>query len=134
MRYLQLFAIILPIGLVLDLIWIVGIAMPFYQAELGSLLATDVIWPAAIAFYVFYIVALMVFVMKPAIVARSFKKAVLLGAFLGFTAYMTYDLTNLATTAGWSVAVAIVDIIWGTVFTAVLSGIAYLIATKWLKM
>ena len=134
MRYLKLFAITLPIGLVLDLIWIVGIAMPFYQAELGELLAKDVVWPAAIAFYVFYIIALMVFVLKPAIIAHSLKKAVLLGAFFGFTAYMTYDLTNLATTAGWSLTVAVVDMIWGTVFTAVLSGIAYLVATKWRKM
>jgi uncharacterized membrane protein len=134
MRYVQLFALTLPIALVLDVIWIVGIAMPFYRAELGDLLATDVIWPAAIAFYVFYIIALIVFVLKPAIMAHSLKKAVLLGAFLGFTAYMTYDLTNLATTAGWSLAVAMVDMLWGTVFTAVLSAIAYLAATKWLKM
>jgi uncharacterized membrane protein len=134
MQYLKLFAIVLPIGLVLDIIWIAGIAMPFYRAELGDLLATDVIWPAAIAFYVFYIIALMVFVLMPAIAARSIKKAVLLGAFFGFTAYMTYDLTNLATTAGWSVSVALVDMIWGTVFTAVLSAIAYVVATKWLKM
>lgn len=134
MRYVQLFALTLPIALVLDVIWIVGIAMPFYRAELGGLLATDVVWPAAIAFYVFYIIALIVFVLKPAIIAHSLKKAVLLGAFLGFTAYMTYDLTNLATTEGWSLAVALVDMLWGTVFTAVLAAISYIFATKWLKM
>ncbi len=47
---------------------------------------------------------------------------------------MTYDLTNLATLAGWPVYGAVIDVVWGTLMTAVSSGLTYLIATKVFKM
>lgn len=104
--------------------------MNFYRSELGSLLATDVIWPAAILFYIFFVIALTVFVLQPALQAKSLKKALVLGALFGFATYMTYDLTNLATTRDWSVIVAVVDLAWGTVLTSVVAASTYLIATR----
>ena len=44
----------------------------------------------------------------------SSRKAVAMGALLGLVAYATYDLSNLATLQGWSLAVTVVDIAWGT--------------------
>ena len=55
------------------------------------------------------------------------------GAFLGFLCYATYDLTNMATIKQWPLTVVIVDIIWGTVLTASVSVISYLVAVKWLQ-
>lgn len=130
MRYAKLFLTALPIAIALDAIWILGFALEFYRSQLGSVLADGVIWPAALAFYVFFIIALIVFVLEPALKVKSLKKAVLLGALLGFTAYMTYDLTNLATSTGWTVLVAVIDIVWGTLFTAAVSGLTYIVATR----
>jgi uncharacterized membrane protein len=130
MRYAKLFLTIFPIVIALDAVWILGFALEFYRSQLGSVLADGVIWPAALAFYVFFVIALIVFVLEPALKVKSLKRAVLLGALFGFSAYMTYDLTNLATSAGWSVLVAVMDIAWGTLLTAIVSALSYLIATK----
>lgn len=134
MRYAKLFFTAFPLIIALDVLWIGGFALAFYRSQLGSVLADGVAWPAALAFYVFFVIALIVFVLEPALQAKSLKKAVVLGALLGFTAYMTYDLTNLATSNGWSVLVAVVDIAWGTVLTAIASAITFLIATKGYKL
>ncbi len=132
-RHLQLFAVALPVALLLDFVWIGLFAQEFYQQEIGFLLANSVNWTAALLFYVFYIIALIIFVLEPALKANSMKKALLLGALLGFTAYMTYDLTSLATTRDWSLAVTIVDIAWGTVMATIVSTFTYWVGKKFLK-
>ena len=43
----------------------------------------------------------------------------LYGAMLGFFGYMTYDLTNLATIKAWTTSLALIDIAWGTLLTAI---------------
>jgi uncharacterized membrane protein len=45
------------------------------------------------------------------------------GAFIGFLAYMAFDLTNLAILRLWSVKVSVIDISWGT-FVSAISAIA----------
>ena len=134
MRYVKLYFTALPIVFVLDIIWIGGFAMEFYRSMLGMLIADSVNWPAAIAFYIFFIIGLIIFVLEPALKARSLQKSFVLGALFGFSLYMTYDLTNLATTRDWSLLITVVDIVWGTILTAVVSVATYWIATKVYKM
>ncbi len=67
------------------------------------------------------------FVLVPAVRANSFQDAVIFGALFGFFAYATYDLTNLATTKNWPLKLAVVDMIWGTVLSAKVSALAYLV-------
>ena len=43
---------------------------------------------------------------------------------------MTYDLTNVATIQGWSVRLAVVDIAWGTVLSATVATLSYLLGTR----
>ena len=45
--------------LVLDLAFLGIIAKPFYDQALGSLRSVQVYWPAALAFYIFYVGALV---------------------------------------------------------------------------
>ena len=102
----------------------------------GAVLAAEEVPPAnvyAFAFYIFYALALTVLVLKPALQASSLKKALYLGAVFGFAAYMTYDLTNLATTRDWTLSVTIVDLLWGTFLTTLVSGFTYFISKKYLK-
>lgn len=130
MKKIPLFLIAFVSLIVVDMVWIGGVAIGFYRSELGSLVADTVNWPAALLFYVFYSIALLIFVVGPALAAGSVKKALTLGACFGFAAYMTYDLTNLATTRGWPLSITIVDLVWGTVLTAGISTLVYVLGKK----
>ena len=63
----------------------------------------------------------------PALANGSWTTALLNGAFLGFVAYATYDLTNHATLKNWSTLLTVADMAWGTVLTAVAATIGYLL-------
>lgn len=119
-----------------------------YLISLISLIALDVLrlgvimkktiswllWPLmreqflvrpALAFYCLYVVAILVFAVMPAVKANSWSMAMMYGAFLWFTAYMTYDLTNWATLKDWPAGFVAMDIAWGTVVTMVVAVIGY---------
>jgi hypothetical protein len=66
---------------------------------------------------------------RPGLEAGSWPKAVLYGALLGALAYGTYDLTNLAVLKGFTVKVALVDMLWGVFVTAATSLAGYVGAT-----
>lgn len=130
MHYLTLYLVALPIALLIDLLWIGVIANRFYREQLGSLFAPQVSWIPALIFYLIFVAALVYFVIAPAVEIGSLMRAVVLGAFLGLMAYATYDLTNLAVIKDWPVYMSIVDMVWGTVMTASVSGATYVIATR----
>lgn len=130
MKNFVLFAVTIVFMFIVDIIWIGAIAMPFYRAQLGTLLADTINWPAALLFYVLYAIALLVLVIKPALEEASLKRALMYGALVGFTAYMTYDLTNLATTRDWPLVLSLVDMAWGTFLTMLVSVVVYGIGRK----
>ncbi len=133
-NYLKLFCLLLPIMIALDASWLGVIAAGFYRQTFGAFFTTPpVLWIGGI-FYVLYALSIIFFVLDGALKERSLAKAVVWGALLGATAYMTYDLTNLATLSGWPIYGAVIDVVWGTLMTAVSSGLTYLIATKVFKM
>jgi len=51
-------------------------------------------------------------------------------ALFGLVAYATYDLTNLATIKDWPVLITVVDMIWGTVLSILVSLASFFIARK----
>ena len=111
----------------LDLIWLGFVAKDFYFNRIGDLLAQPFNIPAAVIFYLLYIVGIMIFAMHPALSAGSWRTALILGGLFGFFCYATYDMTNLATLKDWSVSLVIVDIIWGTLLTASATTVGYLL-------
>jgi uncharacterized membrane protein len=126
----KLFLIALPVFFVIDMAWLVLVAKKFYQQQIGFLMKPDINWFAAIIFYLLFILGLVTFVILPAVEKHSWVHAVLFGAFFGLITYATYDLTNLATLKDWPLTVTIVDLIWGTVLAASISGLTYFIASK----
>ena len=84
-------------------------------------------WPAAIIFYMVYIIGLIFFALNPALKEGSLMYAALIGAFFGFITYATYDMTNLATLKNWPIFVTVVDIIWGTFLGSATTSISFLI-------
>lgn len=128
--FIKLYTIALPTFFVIDMLWLGLVAKSFYNNQIGALLKSDVNWSAAILFYLIFIAGLVVFVIMPAIEKNSLSHTLLFGAFFGLVCYATYDLTNLALAKDWPLIVTIVDLVWGAVLAASVSGITYFIATK----
>ena len=116
----------------IDLVWLGVVAKNLYNKHLGSLLADQVNWTAAIVFYLLFIVGIYIFAIVPAVNKESLKHAIMMGALFGFFTYATYDLTNLATLKDWPIKIVFIDIIWGSVLTAAVSASGYGI-TRWLQ-
>ena len=129
-KYILIYVACLVAFLVLDFVWLGAVAQPFYQRQLGMLLRPDVVWPAAIAFYLMFITGLIVFCIAPALRYGSPARAGVLGGFYGFITYATYELTNLALIANWPAALVPVDIGWGIVLCTSASLIGYGVGRK----
>lgn len=127
LMYLKVFSIAFVIFIVIDLIWLGLIAKDLYQAEMGHLMKKDINFPAAILFYIIFVIALTVFVLVPGIESGSLLKTVLLGALFGLASYATYDLTNYATLEGFPLKMVFIDLIWGTSLSTLISLFTYLI-------
>ena len=111
----------------LDAIWLTLTAKPLYKAQLGDLLLPKFSMAPAAAFYLLYVVGVVVLVVLPALTARSWEFALTRGALLGLVAYATYDLTNQATLRGWSPVITFADLCWGTTLTATAATASYFI-------
>ena len=97
---------------------------------MGHLMRANVNWTAAIVFYLIFVVGIVVLAVWPAVERQSLGHAIILGALLGLVTYAAYDLTNLATLDGFPFKVVLVDMVWGTVLCAAVSGLTYLASTR----
>lgn len=132
--HLKLFSLALPILVALNASWFGVIASGFYRDQFSAFFQPQMNLWAASLFCILYTLSLIYVVLIPALKERSFVNAVIVGAMVGFIANMTYDLSNMATLSGWPIFASVVDIIWGTIMTAVTCGLTYLVATKVFKM
>lgn len=114
----------------MDFVWLTIVALPMYEAELGDLMADSPNMVAAIAFYAIYIGGITYFATTPAIVANSARRALIPAAVLGFVAYSTWDLTNLAVIEGFPASIVAVDLAWGAVVTAGTAGLTYAVCRR----
>jgi uncharacterized membrane protein len=126
MRHLQSFTATFLAFIAIDAAWLLLVANAFFKSHLGPILRAEPDLIAAAIFYLIYAVGLTILVVAPALRARSAQAAVWRGAVLGLTAYATFDLTNLAILEGWTLAVTLVDIAWGTAVSALASLAGYL--------
>ena len=93
--FFKLYGVALITFFAMDLLWLGVVARGFYQTHMGHLMKPSVNWAAAVAFYLLFLVGLVVLVILPAVERQSFAHAVLLGALFGLVTYAAYDLTNL---------------------------------------
>jgi uncharacterized membrane protein len=115
------YALTFVVFFIVDMAWLGFIAKDLYKKYLGNLLSEQVNWMAAVIFYLLFVVGIFIFAIMPAVEKNSVVSAITLGALFGFFTYATYDLTNLATLKSWSINIAIIDIIWGSVLTGIVS-------------
>ena len=126
-KYVATYAATFVVMVALDMIWLGVVAKSFYQNGIGHLMAEHPVVSVAIAFYTVYAIGLVFFAVVPngAVPGNGtgfspgYGKTALYGALFGFFAYATYDLTNLATLKNWPVGLAMLDMAWGTVVSAV---------------
>jgi uncharacterized membrane protein len=118
MAWLIAYAVAALVMGVLDGLWLTKLMGPLYHRALGPVLSDNPNMAAAVAFYVIYLLGVMIFAVRPALNTGDWRQAALYGALFGFFAYATYDLTNLATLKVWSLKVALLDMAWGAVLTA----------------
>lgn len=103
---------------ILDGVWLSTAAAMLYRPALGGLLSQRVQPLPALAFYLIYVAGILGLAVAPALLLANPLAPAAFGAGLGFVAYATYDLTNLATLAGWPARIALLDMGWGTFATA----------------
>ena len=130
LKYCIAYAATATTFLLVDLVWLGLVAKGFYRSNIGALMADEINIPAAVTFYLAYIVGIVIFAISPAFESGSWRASLIMGALFGFFAYATYDMTNLATLRDWPVAVVVVDMAWGTFLTG-LSATAGFFAAKY---
>lgn len=118
---------VLVATLAIDAVWLSLTGSTLYRSELGDLLMDGFRPLPAILFYLIYVAGIVVFVVRgdtsPARIAAR-------GALFGVVCYATYDLTNYATLAHWSLLVTLADMAWGAVLTAAGSTLGSLAARR----
>ena len=127
MNYIKMYLIALIVFVIIDAIWLMFISKNLYQKELGYLLTSNPNFIAAVIFYLLFLVGLVYFVINPAIGKESIKLLLVSGALFGLITYATYDLTNLATIKSWPLKITIIDLIWGTSLSTLVSLCTYYI-------
>jgi uncharacterized membrane protein len=112
-----LYAITAVVFLGLDMIGIRYLIRPVFDRHVGHLLADPLRLLPAAAFYLAYVVGVLWFVSIPALKESAPLAALLGGALLGLMCYGTYEMTNYATLADWSMEQVVIDTLWGGCLT-----------------
>ena len=117
--------------LILDGIMIWFVILPTFKKYIPSYLNTDMNFPAAIAFYLLYILVLLLLVIIPWVEMKSSLIHILQkSALFGFGAYMTYELTSMSVMKGWSWNMVALDTAWWTLLTVIIGGVMYFVINK----
>lgn len=115
--------------LILDGIWLSLMASTYRRLHAGQLLESFRIAPA-IAFYFLYLTGIILLIVFPALqTEESYVVVASRAALLGLVAYGTYALTNYATLKVYGAQLAMMDLLWGPVLTA-LSALAATAAAR----
>lgn len=130
LKYFGVYFSFLIALIAVDLVWLLGIAKNLYRSEMGDLMANEPKLMAGFAFYLLYTLGVCIFVIAPALSKQSLIYALQYGALFGLFCYMTYDLTNLAVIRDFPTRLAFIDIAWGSLVTAISSGVAYWVGNR----
>ncbi len=109
----------------LDAIWLTLMG-PTYHAVMGDMVAANVRFGPAIAFYLLDTLGLMVFVARPGM-RHGVAWVLAHGALFGLFTYATYDLTNYAVLKNWDLILTLEDIVWGMVVSTIVSTVSWAI-------
>lgn len=126
MQSLKLLAIVLPIFLLIDLLWLGGVMKGFYSQELGDLArrqgaTLNPRWGAAMLVYLLIPGGIILFVRPLLGVNATAWQAFGCGAAFGLVVYGVYDLTNFAVLEKWTLPMTLADMAWGCLLCGTIS-------------
>ncbi|MDQ0733180.1 DUF2177 family protein [Arthrobacter sp. B1I2] len=98
---------------VLDVVWILLVANPLYQSQIGHLLAPKANLPGAVLFYVIFVAGMVHYGVRPNNPQATLRQRVGGAALFGFFTYATWALTGFAVLKDFTALVAVTDILWG---------------------
>ena len=127
-RYIAAYVATLVVFLAIDAVWLTLMASRLYKPTLGDILLPKFLPGPAVAFYLVFVVGIVIFAVSPAIKSGEWTSALLYGALFGFFSYGVYDFTNMATLRNWTATITAADVVWGTVLTGVSAAAGYLIS------
>jgi uncharacterized membrane protein len=128
LSYAIRYGVVLATLVIGDMLWLSYFARTVFRPALGAILRDSPIWAVAALFYLLYALGVVVFALGPACRLASWRAALFYGALFGFFAYMTYDLTSLATIRAWTFRLAALDVLWGTFVTGLAGFLSYVIS------
>lgn len=129
-NWIKMYMVSLIVFLAADFVWLAYISKNIYAKHLGYIMAENVVWWAAIVFYLLFVAGLVFFVISPALRRQSLEYAAYAGALFGLITYATYDLTNLATLKDWPIIITVLDLMWGAFVSTFTSSISYIVIKK----
>lgn len=120
-----------------DVVWLYCVMNKFFVPQIKHLMNSSsggvhINYFSAIVAYLLISTALSFFVVVPLQAAPSMQ-IFIHGAFLGLCIYGVYECTNHATLNDWPVTFLIVDIVWGTVWSGVVSVASVVLFRYWIR-
>lgn len=116
MRWIVLYLSTAAVMLPLDFAFLGSVGKKLFDANVGDMVVSTPRVSPAILFYLIYLMGIVVLVNGAA--PSDWRHNLMYGAVLGFVAYSTFELTNMAMLRHWSWNVVVPDILWGAVVTA----------------
>ena len=84
----------------------------------------------AVIFYMLYTAGLLIFVVAPGLDRGDWRRTLGMAALFGLIAYSVYDLTNLSVAKGFTTKIALADMAWGMILTALVASLGRLAALR----
>ena len=116
-----------------DAVWLSLSANRLYRPLIGDMMLDTFRPVPAAAFYVIFVLGIVVLAIAPALRDGGLRTAAVNGALFGFFAYATYDLTNQATLKQWSTLITLADMAWGTFVSGFGASVGYYMADKFAR-
>jgi uncharacterized membrane protein len=131
-KILLVYLLSFGVFLAIDSVWLLKVSPKLYKNNIGHLMADKPQLWAALLFYLIFIAALLVLVLIPALNDKSLAHAAVFGAVFGLVTYATFDLTSQAVFKDWPIKITILDLVWGTSLTTLVSVIVYWLSDKFI--
>lgn len=129
-NYFKSLLVSLIVLIFIETVWMIMVENNFYSNFIGHLMSNDINWLSEIFLSILFTVALVYFVVDPAVRDDDIQKLLISAVLFGLIAYGTYDLTNFSMLREWPLSITVIDMLWGTCMTVLTSLISYFILKR----